>query len=217
MSDSLLGPVRFEILIDEAEIAAIARGIRAGVLLPARLLVDKLAKVGVNYLRTLESRLGHHYLAGRWTYAGPTVTTQGVMAEIYNEAETEWFQKPTRRATHIIRGSQLLKILEAGAKPHVIQARIAGALAFPATIGWHTSIFKGTLRGGINGFLGGRGKHGLGAFLWKLEPNDELVRPYVHHPGVTGHRFVQRTKELLEERMALEAAALLSRVKLETV
>jgi hypothetical protein len=217
MTNSLLGRVRFEILIDEGEIAAIAKGIDQAIRRPAGEIVTRLAKIGVDYLRTLDSRIGHPQLAASWAYQGPTTTAEGVQAIIYSKAENQTFKHSTRRATYTIRGVDLLKILEAGAKPHTIYPKLAAVLRFPATLGWHKSIFKGTFRGGTPAYLGRTSRHGLGAFLWRREPDDEVFSMKVHHPGVTGNRFIQTTKELLEERMAIEAAELLSRVRLETI
>ncbi|MGE5610993.1 MAG: hypothetical protein ACM359_17215, partial [Bacillota bacterium] len=78
MSESLFGQIRFEILIDESEIAAIAKGIDQAIRKPAGEILTRLAKVGVDYLRTLDDRIGHQYLAGKWTYEGPTTTALGV-------------------------------------------------------------------------------------------------------------------------------------------
>ena len=204
----LLSNIRFKILLDEGELQTLAKRIDAAIQKPADRIVAGLASQAVSMLRRLDNRIGHPYLAKKWTYSGPHRAGLSVWTEVYSEAETEAFRNKDafgKETQHTIKGDDLLRILEGGAKRHEIAAVNAPFLVFRADKGWRKSQFLGTLRGGIPSFLNKRKRQGLGTLIHRRNPRGWLRVETVSHPGVTGNRFVEQTRQMLEDR--LEAAA----------
>lgn len=198
----LQGPPLFAVILNRQDLDRLLDGVGDAVQRHGRLLLERLGAVAIDLLREMEAGVGRNWLGPQWKKGPVRKVGDAYYIEVYNAAEgktlrnTDW--RGIRTSAHTITGRRLLAILEGGAKPHSYAASAPGrALVFESPAGGHRS-FKEPLHA----------KGLVAAYLYGDDTEDKIVAPYgVDHPGVRASGFVARTKELIEERLAAEAAA----------
>lgn len=206
----LQGSLKVRTLIDQASIEAIKRDFAAAIEAEASVTLKNLAQRGVGLLSMMCRARGQQFLSEQWRYTPVQETGDQMMVEIYSRAEDMTFYSRSgkdRRPDHRypIAGKMLLELLEGGRKPNTFTARVPGGrLFFEVAPGVKSSDFGGAgvnARGALTerSFFGPRGTTLIG-------PDS------VNHPGFPGNRFIETTRQLIEQGIAAEAADTAQRI-----
>lgn len=202
VTSNLSAPLSLRVVLDEASLQSITRGIDRAIDVEARRLAVFIGKKGQQILSSLDAALGHRVIAQNWTVGEPVDKGGTVAVDVYNALENQTLQvksnAPNSRKTYPIKGSSLISILIYGAAAHKIAARDPrNPLQFPIEKGVSASRFVGTVitkRGIEVGQFRGSG------------PDGTLSIGMVRHPGVTGSRILQAARLRLESAVSGQEA-----------
>lgn len=190
----LYAPVRLEVVLDEKDAEYVRQEVMRAMQMTAEKALVSLGAIASMMLSQMYASVGRRNLSALWTNTPVKKLPDGSLeVVVYNEMMFRTYHTPSkapypnggRRKTYPIKGALLMKILEEGARPHIIASRNPSRmLSFPIEGAVSESRFVGSAitRGG---------SVSVGRFApIDREFTDVVNARSVAHPGVVGSRFV---------------------------